>query len=414
MKLTHKIARYIKYHGFKGLIKKVIGTAVYKVKRQLSKKENQKQLETILNEHLDKEIIVYLAPVPWNLPLYQRPHHVALNLANSNYLYFYCTNNPVKDNLNGFRKIANSCYLTNQQDILLGLPNKKIIHLYSTDMRDIGEIYERAIKNNDVILYEYIDELHKDITGEIPEYVFKNHQKLLKDDINCVVIASADKLLSDVKSNRSKNYQLVTNGVDFNHFNKSQNNGIPKEIRNLVEKKRPIIGYFGAFASWFDYELVLKLAVERPNYEILLIGWDYDKSIVKYNLDKVPNITVVGPIDYSILPDYSKWFDVSTIPFKINEVTESTSPVKLFEYMAMGKPIVTTNMKECGKYKSVLIGKNHEGFITEIDEALGLRNREEYLNTLKKEALENTWEHKAIGIKRVLTNSKQKLLNLSN
>lgn len=402
MKLTHKIARYIKYHGLKGLIKKVIGTAIYKVKRKLSKKENQKQLETILNEHSDKEIIVYLAPVPWNLPLYQRPHHVALNLANSNYLYFYCTNNPVKDNLNGFRKIANSCYLTNQQDILLGLPNKKIIHLYSTDMRDIGEIYEKAIKNNDVILYEYIDELHKDITGEIPEYVFKNHQKLLKDDINCVVIASADKLLSDVKSNRSKNYQLVTNGVDFNHFNKNKNNAIPKEIRNLVEKKRPIIGYFGAFASWFDYELVLKLAVERPDYEILLIGWDYDKSIVKYNLDKVSNITIIGPIDYSILPNYSKWFDVSTIPFKINEVTESTSPVKLFEYMAMGKPIVTTNMKECRKYDSVLIAKEPKQLIEQVDRALQLKDDRKYAKLLKKEAMMNTWKAKTKEIIHVL------------
>lgn len=402
MKLTHKIARYIKYHGLKGLIKKVIGTAIYKVKRKLSKKENQKQLETILNEHSDKEIIVYLAPVPWNLPLYQRPHHVALNLANSNYLYFYCTNNPVKDNLNGFRKIANSCFLTNQQDILLGLPNKKIIHLYSTDMRDIGEIYEKAIKNNDVILYEYIDELHKDITGEIPDYVFINHQRLLKDETNCVVIASADKLLSDVKSNRSKNYQLVTNGVDFNHFNKNGNNAIPKEIRYLVEKKRPIIGYFGAFASWFDYELVLKLAVERPDYEILLIGWDYDKSIVKYNLDKVSNITIIGPIDYSILPNYSKWFDVSTIPFKINEVTESTSPVKLFEYMAMGKPIVTTDMQECRKYKSVLIGKNYREFINQIDEALNFRDNNKYLRIIREEALENTWRSKAREIQRTI------------
>ncbi|MGE7950638.1 glycosyltransferase [Lysinibacillus xylanilyticus] len=407
MQLTHKIARYIKYHGFKGLINKVIGTAVYKIKRQLSKKENQKQLEILLNEHADKEIIVYFSPVPWNLPLYQRPHHIALNLANSNYLYFYCTNNPVKDNLNGFRKIANSCYLTNQQDILLGLSNKKIIHLYSTDMRDIGEVYEKAIKNNDVILYEYIDELHKDITGEIPEYVFKNHQKLLKDDVNCVVIASADKLLADVKSHRSKNYKLVTNGVDFNHFNKNQNNAIPNEIRDLVEKKRPIIGYFGAFASWFDYELVLKLAVERPDYEILLIGWDYDKSIVKYNLDKVPNITVIGPIDYSILPDYSKWFDVSTIPFKINEVTESTSPVKLFEYMAMGKPIVTTNMKECRKYKSVLIAKNSEQFIGQIDRALQLENDKKYLKLIKEEAMINTWKEKAQEILYVLKESKE-------
>ncbi len=400
MGFIHKLSRYIKHHGFKGLIKKSTGSVAYRVKKQLNKKEHQKQLENILTEHADKEIIVYISPVPWNLPLYQRPHHIALNLAKSNYVYFYCTSDPVKDKLNGFKKLADSCYLTNQQDILLNIPNKKIIHLYSTDMRNVETIYKKVKSNSDRILYEYIDELHKDITGDIPDYVFANHKKILKDEENCIVIASADKLLSDVKSQRTKNYGLVTNGVDFNHFNKIERTAIPKEIQSLIEKKKPIIGYFGAFASWFDYELVLKLATERPNYEVLLIGWDYDKSIVKYKLDIIQNITVIGPIEYSFLPKYSKYFDISTIPFKINEVTESTSPVKLFEYMAMGKPIVTTDMQECRKYKSVLIGRNQEEFIKGIDEALELKNSVEYLNVLKEEALENTWESKAGKIKR--------------
>ncbi len=58
--------------------------------------------------------------------------------------------------------------------------------------------------------------------------------------------------------------------------------------------------------------------------------------------------------------------DVMIIPFVLNEITSSTSPVKLFEYMAMKKPIVTTDMLECRKYKSVLIGKNYEDFIKKI------------------------------------------------
>jgi glycosyltransferase involved in cell wall biosynthesis len=86
----------------------------------------------------------------------------------------------------------------------------------------------------------------------------------------------------------------------------------------------------------------------------------------------------------------------------INDITESTSPIKLFEYMAMGKPIVTTNMPECRKYQSVLIGKNHEEFIKKIDEALSLRDDREYKNILKKEAKANSWESKAKVIAEML------------
>jgi hypothetical protein len=147
------------------------------------------------------------------------------------------------------------------------------------------------------------------------------------------------------------------------------------------------------------------LATEKPEYEILLIGWDYDGSIKKANLDAYPNITVIGPIDYKVLPEYAAFFDVSTIPFMINDITESTSPIKLFEYMALGHPIVTTNMPECRKYKSVLIGTSHDEFIRKIDEAVQLGNNKEYKDILLQEALENTWASKARDIADLIRKS---------
>ena len=87
--------------------------------------------------------------------------------------------------------------------------------------------------------------------------------------------------------------------------------------------------------------------------------------------------------------------DVMIIPFVLNDITSSTSPVKLFEYMAMKKTIVTTDMLECRKYKSVLIGKNYEDFIKKLDEAMKLKNDKKYLDLLTKEAKDNDWSHKA-------------------
>ena len=119
---------------------------------------------------------------------------------------------------------------------------------------------------------------------------------------------------------------------------------LPHAIASLMGSGCPIIGYFGAFARWFDYETVRRVAVFESEYSWLLIGWDYDGSIRASDFEEVENIHVIGPISYELLPAYAKHFSVSTIPFLINDITLSTSPIKLFEYMALGHPIVTTSL----------------------------------------------------------------------
>ena len=112
-------------------------------------------------------------------------------------------------------------------------------------------------------------------------------------------------------------------------------------------------------------------------------------------IEKLPNVHYLGIVNYKDLASYAYWMDVLTIPFLLNAITESTNPVKLFEYMALNKPIVTTDMRECRKYKSVMIAKSHDEFIELLDKALKLEKNDPYFELLKKEALENTWEKKA-------------------
>ena len=90
------------------------------------------------------------------------------------------------------------------------------------------------------------------------------------------------------------------------------------------------------------------------------------------------------------------------IPFQINDITRATSPVKIFEYMALQKPIVTTDMNECRKYGSVLIGHDHEEFLAQLEKALTLRHDTAYLELLTKEAQENDWSRKAAAIIEML------------
>ena len=365
----------------------------------------RRQLRTILTRYGDRPIIVAPPLVDWNVPLFQRPQHLAMALAREGFLYFYCTGNAVYDRYDGFVQVGPGCYITNQADLVLEINRRKTIHLASTAMRIGLDFIRKTKQRGDWLLYEYIDEIHPDISGEIPRSAMQRHYALLADkSVTCV--ATADKLLRDVESVRDSNYGLVTNGVEYEHFARARAGlPVPPELQALTKSKRPVIGYFGALAKWFDYEMVRRLARERPNYDILLIGFDYDGSLREARLGQHKNVKVIGPINYRQLPRYAQLFDVSTIPFVINDITESTSPIKLFEYMALGRPIVTSAMPECRKYDSCLIAESAADFVAQVDAALRLKTDASYLTTLRREAEANTWQSKAHEISKLLQTS---------
>ena len=93
---------------------------------------------------------------------------------------------------------------------------------------------------------------------------------------------------------------------------------------------------------------------------------------------------------------------MATIPFKINNVTLGTSPVKMFEYMAMGLPIVTTPMPECMLYKSVFIAKDATEFEKQIRAAIAAKTDPAYQKTLQREARENTWDARVDDMVKII------------
>lgn len=349
-----------------------------------------------------KYIIIFAPLVDWNIPLFQRPQHIALNLGKLGKPYFYCTTNTY-DQVEGFEAVKgfSNLYLTTEYDTLMQSDAKKVFHMYAQDFNIKKEDIESILDAGNIILYEYIDALSDQLcTGK--ENVLERHIEVLKDE-RCIVVCTASNLYDEVAKYRENNFSLVTNGVEIEHFSQTfTDEDIPQSIAHVVEKRKPIIGYFGALAKWFDYELIEKLSDQHPDYEILLVGWDYDQSLQKTTLTNKDNVTIVGPIDYKELPKYAYWFDVSTIPFLINEITLATSPIKLFEYMALGHPIVTTDMPECRKYKSVDIGQTHDEFIKKVEEAVIKKDDKTTKEILKKEALENTWLAKAQCIEELI------------
>lgn len=364
---------------------------------------DRRELSAILARHRGLPVIVYPPLINWHIPLFQRPQQIAQALARQGFLYFYCTDNCLYDDVQGFEPLAENLILNNRISLLKRLPVRKILHLYSTDYQTMPAQVRREIEQGSLIVYEYVDELDDKIAGfRIPDYVHVKHRQILADE-RCIVVATADRLYREVLACRSRNCALVTNGVDYPHFAISRNPAtIPEQLRPSVAAGRPLIGYMGALASWFDYELVARIARERPDYTVVLIGFDYDGTLERHQLHAVPNLIFTGPVPYRQLPEFACWFDVATIPFVLNDITASTSPVKLFEYMALGLPIVTTALPECRKYQSVLVAEDHDDFLAKLDLALTLRHDETYLAQLRQEALANTWDAKAAQISALI------------
>ena len=419
-RIARRTTEVLKEDGLIEVIKRVLRYIKRRIKDKLDNnaltyRKNYEEANAIFHKILKKEkfkaVVVFDSRVGWNIPLFQRSQHMANELTDDGYLYFYRTSEQFDPHVNTVEKLKDRLYLVNMAnfalqnamfDLLKEYKGHKFLSLYSTDVYlDEQYIKEKYIDNGFKIIYEYIDELSDEISGHLPDFVYDRHKNIIEDKTN-IAVGSADKLIEEIEEIRGKeNVAMITNGVQYDHW-QYRSDEVPEKLKDIVSKGNPIIGYFGALAKWFDYELLKKVAKERPNYEIVLIGFLYDNSFKDSKIDELENVHYLGIVDYKELNQYSQYFTISTIPFLLNDITESTSPVKLFEYMAMGHPIVTTDMRECRKYKSVLIGKSHEDFIEKLDFALTLDKKDEYYNYLKEEALANTWREKAAILDRLI------------
>lgn len=236
------------------------------------------------------------------------------------------------------------------------------------------------------VVYDCMDELSH-FTGA-PAALVENESRLMR----CAdIVFTGGYKLGEKKMNVHANVHTFGCGVDYAHFAKAAdpNTAIPPDIDFL---RRPILGWFGVIDERVDYGLVAEVARMRPAWSIAMVG-----PVVKIDpnlLPHSPNLFWLGSRDYQQLPNYCRAFDVNMMCFAINRATEFINPTKGLEYMATGKPIVSTPVRDVVRQWSdvVRIAATADEFVRAVENALSAGPNDPFVQRGIALAKQSSWE----------------------
>jgi UDP-galactopyranose mutase len=192
--------------------------------------------------------------------------------------------------------------------------------------------FSRHIES-DVTVFDAMDELSK--FKFAPTHLLDLEQELID---RADVVFTGGSSLYEAKKDRHPNVHCFPSSVDRAHFCKARAHQF--DPADQEELPRPRLGFYGVIDERFDIELLDAVAAMRPSWSFVMVG-----PIVKISEDELPkrpNIYYLGGKTYDQLPAYLSGWDVALMPFAMNESTQFISPTKTPEYLAGGKPVVST------------------------------------------------------------------------
>ena len=375
--------------------------------------------------------IVIISTADWDHPIWTNKQHVACSLANQGHTILYVeslglrgANNSGKDLSRIFRRLikglsppkrvrqniwvlsplvipgaSNSIVLTINRYIL----NISIkLSLYFSRMSrewlwtynpmtlkyiDLGKFYKS--------IYHAVDAIHEQ--PGMPKKLIKEEERKLCREVDHV-FATSPQIKKELEP-FSNNIKYESNCCDYEHFSRAltiDGENIPNDL--LVIPK-PIIGFIGAISNYkLDFDLIKSVAIQAKNWNFVFIGptcegeKDTDISMLK----SIPNIHFLGYRKYKYLPNYCAGFDVGWLPLRFNKYTQSMFPMKFFEYLAAGLPVVASSIDSLNEFRkeAALCNSSAKCFLDAInlslsDKSLNLKDRLELakLHTYEKRTL---------------------------
>lgn len=241
--------------------------------------------------------------------------------------------------------------------------------------------------NPEFVVYDCMDELS----------AFKNAPqalKLLEQELldKADIVFTGGYSIYEAKKNLHRNIHPFPSSIDKAHFEKA------RTIKNDPEDQKhiphPRFGFYGVLDERFDIDLIAEVAQQKPDWHFVMIG-----PVVKIDpesLPKLSNIHYLGGKDYKELPDYLSGWDVALIPFALNESTKFISPTKTPEYLAGGKPVISTPITDVvnpyQKYNLVHIASDARQFINAAEKEFQTTDRTEWLKRVDAFLAHQSWD----------------------
>jgi glycosyltransferase involved in cell wall biosynthesis len=356
-------------------------------------------IENLPNNSYD---ILCLSHLRWDF-VYQRPQHLLSRFAKQQRVFFF--EEPI------FSDEPSRLDISEREDGL-----KVVVPRISNQDRDggnVNEIQRRMLgelmeKENigDFVLWFYTP-MALDFAADLkpkatvfdcmdelsafkfaPPELIDNERELMK---RADVVFTGGQSLYEAKKDRHANIHPFPSSIDTAHFNQARNiTDEPADQKNIA---RPRFGFCGVIDERMDIELLGQMADLRPDWQFIMIG-----PVVKISDEDLPrraNIHYLGGKNYKELPAYIAGWDVAIMPFALNESTKFISPTKTPEYLAAGKPVVSTPIRDVvrpyGEKGLVHIAATTEEFVAACEKALADESSDR-LQTVDEFLSHNSWD----------------------
>lgn len=316
----------------------------------------------------------------------QRPQHLARALAAKGHRVFYISNNFADANEPGFRVdplgehgrlFQVHLSLKGAPGIYYGMPAEAQVDAMRASLAQLLA-WTRTTASISLVQHPFWTPLIRAVPNARVVYDCMDHHAGFNDnatgvleaearlvtDSDLVVVTSA--WLLDEIAPRARATALVRNAGEFRFFESP-----PAQVYRDPGGRR-VLGYYGAIAEWFDPDLVRAVALANPEAQLILVG--SDTSGAGEALADLPNVRMVGEVPYAELPYWLHGFDACLLPFKVIPLTMATNPVKVYEYLAAGKPVVSVDLPEMAQFEGLVrTARDAAGFVDAVADVLAER-----------------------------------------